>query len=279
VTATTAAVASRVPIADPGTRLVRLFFIGGLISYRALFNWIKPSMYIPTMLGSPLFQILFFSYVGRYSGLRDDTFFVVGNAVQVCSMAAIYGMTMTIANERYFGTLLPLLAAPANRVALFLGRGIPPIANGLFVSAFGFAVGALFLDFEFPAARIPALVAVVVVTVFSCTALGMTLGSIGLRARDVFFISNLVYFLMLLVCGVNVPLEVLPGWLQGVGRALPLTHGIEAARDLARGATLDDVSGLVWTEASIGVAYAGLAFLLFRFFEFEGRRTGSLTTF
>ena len=35
---------------------LRIFFVGGNISYRALFNWIKPSTYIPTMLGGPLFQ-------------------------------------------------------------------------------------------------------------------------------------------------------------------------------------------------------------------------------
>ena len=260
------------------TRL-RIFLVGGLISYRALFNWLRPVIYIPTMLGSPLFQILFFSYVGRYSGLRDDTFFVVGNAVQVCSMASIYGMTMTLANERYFGTLAPLLASPAARIPLFLGRALPPIANGLIVSAFGFAVGALFLDFELPLAALPALVIVVVVTVFSCTGFGMVLGSIGLRARDVFFVSNLMYFLMLLLCGVNVPLGDLPGWMQGIGRVLPLTHGIEAARAVADGARLSQVSDLVLTEAGVGILYVLAAYATFRIFEVESRRTGSLTNF
>jgi ABC-2 type transport system permease protein len=52
---------------------LRIFFVGGLISFRALFNWIKPSLYIPTMLGSPLFQIIFFTYLGRYAlGGEDD---------------------------------------------------------------------------------------------------------------------------------------------------------------------------------------------------------------
>jgi ABC-2 type transport system permease protein len=259
--------------------LARIFAIGGLISYRALFNWLHPSIYIPTMLGSPLFQILFFSYIGRYSGLRDDTFFVVGNSVQACAMAGIYGMTMTVANERYFGTLAPLLASPANRVVLFLGRAVPPIANGLVVSAFGFMAGALLLDFSLSASALPHLAVVMVVTVFSCTSLGMMLGSIGLRARDVFFLSNLMYFLMLLLCGVNVPLETLPGWMQAVGNALPLTHGIEAARAVADGAVLGDVGALLVTEGAIGLAYAAGAFLLFRFFELESRRSGSLTAY
>ena len=260
-------------------KTLRLFFLGGLFSYRALFNWISPLLYVTTMLGSPLFQILFFAYLGRFSGLEDDTFFVVGNAVQVSAMAGIYGMTMTIANERQFGTLSPVLATPANRPALFLGRALPVIANGLVVSTFGFAVGLLFLDFTLEWSQVPALAAVVVGTVASCTALGMLLGSLGLRARDVFFVSNLVYFLMLLVCGVNIPVDQLPAWMQRISDVVPLTHGIEAAREVAGGATLADVQGLLATELTIGVVYAVLAFGLFRFFEFEGRRRASLETF
>src|ERR671911_512317 len=106
-------------------RAARVFFVGGRISYRALFNWISPGMYVTTMLGSPLFQILFFVYLGRYAGSQDDDFFVVGNAIQIAAMSGIYGMTMGIANERQFGTLQPLLATPANRLAIFAGRALP----------------------------------------------------------------------------------------------------------------------------------------------------------
>ncbi len=179
------------------TSFFRVLFVGGMIAYRALFNWIRPAIYIPTMLGSPLFQILFFAHLGRYSGLGDTNFFVVGNAVQVSAMSAIYGATMTLANERYFGTIAQLLATPANRAALFLGRTLPVIANGLIVSTFGFLVGAVFLDFRMDASQIPAVALVVTLTVVSCTGLGMMLGSIGIRARDVFFASNLAYFMML----------------------------------------------------------------------------------
>jgi ABC-2 type transport system permease protein len=257
---------------------LRVFFVGGLISYRGLFNWIRPAIYVPTMLGSPLFQILFFTYLGRFTNDGNDDFYIVGNAVQVAAMSAIYGMTMGIANERQYGTLSPLLATPANRPALFLGRALPFIANGLAVSAFGFGISWLLLDFSPAAAVVPALAFVVVVTTVSCTALGMLIGSIGLRARDVFFGANLVYFLMLLVCGVNIDVDALPGWLEAIGRAVPLTHGIEAARRIVAGDGLGDVAGLVATEAGIGAAYVAVAYALFRLFEREGRMRGSFET-
>jgi ABC-2 type transport system permease protein len=257
---------------------LRVFFIGGYIAYRALFNWLRPTIYIPTMLGGPIFQILFFAYIGRFAGLQNDEFFVVGNAVQASALAGIFGMAMTIGGERWTQTLSPLLATPANRLALFLGRALPLVANGALVSAFGFAVGWLLLDFELAPSEIPPIALVVVVSSFACTAFGLMTGAVGLRARDVFFLANLVALLLLLFCGVNVPLDDLPGWMQTVAKGLPLTHGIQAARELAAGASFSEVSDLVLTEAAIGLVYAVIAYGLLRFFEADGRRRATLET-
>ncbi len=212
------------------TAFFRVFFVGGVIAYRGLFNWIRPSMYIPTMLIGPVFQILFFAYLGRYSRLQDDAFFVVGNAVQASAMSAVFAGTMTIANERHYQTLSPLLASPANRFAVFMGRALPVLASGLLVSAWGFLMGRLLLRFHPALASVPALALVVTVSVASCTVFGLTIGSIGMRARDVFMSANIAYYLMWLLCGVNIPLDALPGWLAQIGRLMPLTHGIAAAR-------------------------------------------------
>jgi ABC-2 type transport system permease protein len=258
---------------------LRIFFIGGVIAYRALFNWIRPSMYIPTMLIGPVFQMLLFTYLGRYSKLENDAFFVVGNAIQASAMSAVFAGTMTIANERQYQTLSPLLATPANRFAIFMGRALPVLGSGVFVSAWTLLMGKLLLDFDPPLSSIPALAVVVLISVSSCTFFGLTIGSVGLRARDVFMSSNIAYYLMWLVCGVNIPLDRIPAWLAQIGRLLPLTHGIAAGREVAAGASLSSVGGLLWTEVGVGAAWAVLAFALVRWFEFEGRRRASLETF
>ena len=49
-------------------------------------------------------------------------------------MSAVFAGTMAIANERQYQTLSPLLATPANRFAIFMGRPLPVIASGLLVS-------------------------------------------------------------------------------------------------------------------------------------------------
>jgi ABC-2 type transport system permease protein len=256
------------------TSWFRIFFIGGLIAYRGLFNWLRPAHYFPTMLGGPLFQILFFAYLGRFTHAQNDAFFAVGNAVQVAAMAGVFGMSITIGAERWTQTLGPLLATPASRLAIFLGRALPNLVQGLIVSTFGFCVARLALDFHPPLSSVPRLALIVLVTTTACTAFGLAVGALGLRLRDSFMVANPVYFLMLLLCGVNVPLHVLPDWLATIGRALPLTHGIEAARAVAAGGAVP--WNLVGTEASIGGAYAVLAYFMLRFFEEESRRRATL---
>ena len=257
-------------------RWLGVFFVGGSIAYRGLFNWIRPATYIPTMLGAPLFQLIFFTKLGQYAHAENRDFYIVGNSIQACAMSSVYGMTMAVANERWFGTLGPLLASPANRAAVFLGRAVPVLANGLLVSAFTFAAGVLLLGFRPGLGSVPALALIVLVTVTSCTCFGMLLGSIGLRAKDFFFAANLAYFLMLLFCGVNIPLDDLPGWMSTIAQGLPFTHAIEAARQLADGATLGEVKGLLGAELLIGAIYGIAGYAVMRWFEYQGRRYATL---
>jgi len=273
----TAVPATTVP-SQPGSARAnwRIFWNGGQLSYAALFNWAQPSIYIPTLLGAPTFQILFFAALGSYATGMDPAFFAIGNSVQVCSMAGIYGMTMAVANERWFGTLPALMASPANRAALFGGRFIPFIVNGFLVSAYGFALSWILLGVRFDAATLGIIVVAMIVTAFSCSAIGAVMGGVSLRLRDGLFGANLLVFLFLLFCGVNIPLDALPPWMQAVSQVLPFTHGLEAVRQAIDGATLAQVSGLIATEFVIGVAYAVASFFLFRWLERGSYRNATL---
>jgi ABC-type multidrug transport system permease subunit len=257
---------------------LRLTVIGGLISYRALFNFVHPSVYVPTMLVAPLFQLLFFAELGQYSGVADARFYVVGNAVMSCGMSCLFAMSYVIANERYFGTLLHLLASRASRSAIFLGRMWPVALNGFAISLFTLAVGSLILNVGYTTAEIAGALVVLVVTVCSCSAFGLVLGAVGLQVRDVLFGANMAYMAMLLLCGVEVPASLLPGWLRIIGDGLPLTHGIQAIRIIAGGQPLWDTGSLILAEGIIGVCYLGVGYVLIRVLERASSRVGTFGT-
>jgi ABC-2 type transport system permease protein len=252
---------------------LRLFFRGGVTSYRALFGWLTPWVAVPMFVVAPLFQLLFFAYLGRTTGVESDTYFVVGNALLAASLPGLLGMSGSISGERFTKTLGMLLVSPANRLALFLGRTLPAIVNGFVVSVFCFVTGALLLDVHIPAAAVPRLGLVILICAFSCAALGLCMGAVGLRMRSVVPVSWVFVPVLLLVSGANVPLDRLPDWLQTFGAGLPLNHGIAAARDVVEGGTLGRA---VLFELVVGIVYTGAGLLLLRVFEFESRRTASL---
>jgi ABC-2 type transport system permease protein len=258
------------------TTWLRIFFIGGAVSFRALFSWIRPAVYIPTLLVGPTTQILFFAYLGRTAHLESDDWFVVGNAVQSASLAALFGMGFAIDGERWTQTLSAVLATPASRAAIFLGRAGPVLVNAAITAATGFVGGAIFLGFRMPWSSVPAILFLLLLASFACTGLGMVTGAVGLRMRDVPIIANFTMAVLLIFCGVNVPLDALPDWMSAVAQWLPVTHAIEAARQVATGAPLSAVRSDVVLEFGLGTGYLALGLFLIRFFEREGRRRGTL---
>ena len=255
---------------------LRIFFVGGAISFRALFSWIRPSIYIPTLLLGPTTQILFFVYLGRTAHLESDSWFVVGNAVQSASLAALFGMGFAIDGERWTQTLSAVLATPANRAALFLGRALPVLVNAAITAATGFIGGALLLGFRTPWSSVPALALLLLLASFACTGLGMLVGAVGLRLRDVPILANLTMAVLLIFCGVNIPLDKLPHWMHVTAEGLPVTHAVAASRRVADGASLGSVATPLLLEVVLGIAYLFVGFVLLRLFEEQGRRHGTL---
>ncbi len=257
----------------------RVFFVGGLTSYRALFTWLSPWILIPTFIVTPLFQVLFFAYIGRDAGVADDRFFVIGNAVQYVAIPCLFAMGNTIGNERRQQTLGLLLVTPARRIPLFLGRSLPVIANGVAVSVVALVAGAALLRVHVALATVLPLLLCVVVASFSCTGLGLVTAALALRVRETAVLVNIVFGILLIFCGVNVPLASLPGWMRSVAGWLPLTHSIAAARRASVGAGFSALRGDLGREALLGAGFVALGLLLLAYFERESRQRATLDVF
>lgn len=255
---------------------LRIFFLGGLTSYRALFSWITPWVLIPTFIVAPLFELLFFAFVGKDAGVGSSVFFLMGACVLAAAIPALFAMGNTIADERRTQTLGLLLVSPARRLPLFLGRALPVILNGFLVSLVSLVLGALVLRVSLPPSTWLPLVAVIVVTAFSCTGLGLTGAAIGLRVRETATLSNVILGVLIVFGGAYAAVSALPSWMQEVSKVLPLSHGIAAAREIASGVPFADVLWLLRDEIVIGLSWAAIGMVLLLFFERESRRHATL---
>jgi ABC-2 type transport system permease protein len=255
---------------------LRILVIGGLMSYRAMFNWLSPWILVPSMIVSPICQILLFAYIGRSADVGSDQFYVIGNALNYAAIPCLFAMSATIEGEREGHTLSVVLTTPAARIPLFLGRALPVVLNGWGVAMVGLLFGVLVLDVHVSAGSWPALLLVVAVASASCTGLGLAMGAVALRVREGAVLGNVLFCILLVFSGVAVAVDDLPSWMAAVSSWLPLTHAIQAARMVADGRALGDVAGLVGHELLIGMLYAVLGLALLRWLEEQSRRHATL---
>jgi len=109
--------------------------------------------------------------------------------------------------------------------------------------------------------------------------LGLLMGYLSLITRNVVLLNNTVYFLLLLFSGANVALETLPEWMQSISRLLPLTRGIESARDLIGEAGLSDVMNILYVEILSEMIFILPGYFLFRFIESQAKKMRTLEIF
>lgn len=258
---------------------LRVFFVGGMTSYRALFSWLSPWILVPVFVVGPIFQILLFAYVGRTADVGSDEYFLIGNAVQYAAIPCLFAMGNTIGGERQTGTLGLLLVSPARRVPLFLGRALPVVLNGFCVAVVALVTGGLLLGVRVPMPSVAPLVLSVAVSTISCTGLGLAAAALALRVRETAVLTNIVFGVLLIFCGVNVPLGELPEWMRPISHSLPLTHGIAAARSSAAGRSFATVAADLRIELLLGVVYVALGLVMLAWFERESRRLATLEAY
>ena len=258
---------------------LRLFFDGALLSYVALFRWLRPMTYLASKVFMPLWQILFFTYLGMFATGQDGSFWVIGNAMQITAISGIFGVTMSIGGDRWEGTLIYLFGTPANRMAMIIGRAFFHILDGMLGVVLAFLWGVALLGLDLSQTDLGALAVVILVTTLSTAGMGLMMGCLSLITLNVMFVNNTVYFLLLIFSGANIPLASLPAWMQAISFCLPLTRGIAASRLVIKGASLSDVAGLLGGELLVGLMYISLGYFLFRWFELQARKRGSLEAF
>ena len=257
-------------------RYARLYLIQAWFAYRALFSWSTPFNYFVSKFGFAFFAMVFFVFMGRFVGLNDPLYIVIGNILMIPATNGVSGISLTVGNERQFGALSYLLGSPAPRAPLFLGRGFFHILDNFITVAVALPAAILLFRYDASQANIPLVLLCVLITAFTTSGMGFIMGSISLVNRDGWMITSTLSLALYMLVGVNFPVAALPGWLQTVSYSLPMTRGILAARLALAGAGWNEISGLMLGEVLIGALYVALGYAMFLALERRSLVNGSL---
>ena len=275
------ALASAAPAARYRASFWRTFWANAVMAPRTTLGFMRVDFVLGTVFVIPLTQMVFFAFVVQLGGggASEVAFTAVGNAIATVTYSSVFSVCQTTDSEKEQGTMEHLLVSPANRLALYFGRGLIPILISLATVAVGLVYAATLFGVTITPSEIPALAVSVVLTAFAMVGFGLLLGGVALYLRTSIILGNIFLFVGLLLSGVNFPLSSLPTPLQWAGDALPLTWGVAAIRGVLNGDPLATLLGLWGAVGLAAVASFGLAIGLWEFFERRAFATGSIARF
>ena len=170
--------------------LLRVFFSSAVFSFRAQFGWLYPPMWLAMKLVLPLSQMSFFVFVGQFLLTTGNasadivSYIAIGNAMTVLSWNTVFSVINITSHDKWDGTLPLLLATPAHRLPLFVGRAMLHVLDGMLSVAVSFVYAFFLFGVNFGNTDMLALIVVVFLTAFTMAGFGLLIGGFSFYFRN-----------------------------------------------------------------------------------------------
>jgi len=207
------------------------------------------------VIGAVFVPVFLFVVIGRVFGdelVGDGERGLVGVdlavfAALLISISAVLSLVTIVSIYREGGILKRLRATPLRPVTILTAHVLVKLLFTFVTLLLIMMLGRRYLPVDVPIPWVPFTAAVLISTV-SILSLGFLLASIVPTARFAQPIGTLILYPMVGISGLFVPLERMPGLLQLIARATPVSYAVSLMRGAWYGdaltAHLGDLAGL-----------------------------------
>jgi ABC-2 type transport system permease protein len=149
----------------------------------------------------------------------------------ILTMTMVMLTALAMTRERERGTMENLLATPVRPFEVMLGKILPYIVIGYI--QLGVILGAAALLFEIPMeGSFLLLVGMIGVFMLANLGVGFTFSTLARNQLQALQMTFFFFLPSLLLSGFMFPFRGMPGWAQGIGEVLPLTHFLRIVRGI-----------------------------------------------
>lgn len=223
-------------------------------------------------------------YIGKAQGgdgqAGKDLVLYLGIGTLVWSyLRAVFAeISEMITWERWEGTIEYTMMAPISRLTHMLGTSLFSIVYALLRTAMLLGTLALFFDVDLAGANLWGALVVILVGSLSFIGIGIMAATLPLLFPEKGDqMTMVISSVLLLVSGVYYPIEVLPGWMQGMATVSPATYVLDGMRaTILDGDPTSSLWQYVWPTALIGILAIPIGSSVFNFAERYAKRSGRL---
>lgn len=183
---------------------------------------------------------------------------------------------MAIQRERWHGTLEMIMLAPTSRVAYILGESLFGLIDGGWTILLALVVTSIAYGAGFTVAAPGLAVAAIVLTLAAMVALSVFFAGFYVLTRSAGPLSFAIQAPIRFLTGTNFPVAALPGALQAVSYALPMTWGMLAVRAAFLGDASADLTRMLAALAGFSVLFFALGAYLVNYMERLSKERGTL---
>ncbi|MFL5681049.1 MAG: ABC transporter permease [Chloroflexota bacterium] len=207
----------------------------------------------------PAVVLVFFASVSVLPAAagRPVDFLLPGSIALAIIATSLVNLGIATAYERHYGVLKRLGGSPLTRTGLLVAKSAAVLVVEVVQIVLLVAIAALLLGWRLPAGASVGLVPVAVVLGTAAFAgLGLAMAG-GLRAEATLALANGLFLAFLLLGGIVIPLDHLPGPLAALGSVLPaaaLADLLRAALGGAGDVVRSVVVLVVWAVVAMAVA-------------------------
>lgn len=225
---------------------LRTLRIASWLGWQIESNWADPFLFLILNIFRPLAiaMTVFVMYEVIAGGKRDDFFdyLYLSNALFVIVTQVLVGLSWTVFEDREnYQMLKYIYTSPAAKYSYLLGRASAKVAIGIITLVILLLFGVLFLRLSIDITKIEWLwlAAYSVIGIVILLSMGIVLAGIALiLARNGEFIGEVTAGVLLLVCSVYYPPDILPSVLRWLSLAMPITYWLEGMRRAISGGFL-----------------------------------------
>jgi ABC-2 type transport system permease protein len=147
------------------------------------------------------------------------------------AMFTMLGGAITLIQERQEGTLRRLLVMPISKLSVLTGKLSGVFVTGLLQISILIVAGALL--FSVPWGRSPmALLLLILAFAYAITSLGMMMAALTRTMAQANSLNTVIVLVMASLGGAWWPLEIMPQWMQTLGRFFPTSWAMTGFHDI-----------------------------------------------
>ncbi len=201
-------------------------------------NWTDPLLFfiysVAKPVASALILVVMLQVVGGDASLRYRSFVIIGTALWSVVISGVAGLAWAVLDDRErYRMLKYVYVSPSDFIVVLLGRGVARLGVGAAGAVITLVIGVVALGVPFDPGRVdwPVLLVATGLGLLSIVALGLLMAAVCLQTRqESWSYPDAFAGALYLISGAVFPLAILPGPVQAIGLAMPLTWWIEAFR-------------------------------------------------